>query len=362
MKPRQYKFNNSTLTIVFGDLLQSKADVIVSSDDTYVSMGGGISGCILRAGVNIIRDDAQKKLPASVGDVIVSTAGALEHQKYVFHCLTLSYERQAALREEKCIGDDLQTYILKHSIDRCFTLLHALEVQSIAFPCLGAGVARFPMEKVAVIMADSISRNLCKTQKSFNVELYLYDRFKMLNGIDYIDLFEKFAIKSAFARQRSDADYGMMEQEEPAAEALATQLPHPQEMNHKVFISYSRKDSEQVKLITQILDKHSIPYCIDKEGIYSGSNFKEVIVDAIENSRALIFVSSVNSNASLNVAVEVEYAIRLNKTILPVMLDDAPFSKRIRLDISNIDQIEFAGLHGNESKLITSLKYVLDVK
>lgn len=99
-----------------------------------------------------------------------------------------------------------------------------------------------------------------------------------------------------------------------------------------------------------------------KEGIYSGSNFKEVIVDAIENSRALIFVSSVNSNASLNVAVEVEYAIRLNKTILPVMLDDAPFSKRIRLDISNIDQIEFAGLHGNESKLITSLKYVLDVK
>lgn len=362
MKPRQYKFNNSTLTIVFGDLLQSKADVIVSSDDTYVSMGGGISGCILRAGGDIIRDDAQKKLPASVGDVIVSTAGALEHQKYVFHCLTLSYDGQTASREEKCIGDDLQTYILKHSIDRCFTLLHALEVQSIAFPCLGAGVARFPMEKVADIMADSISRNLCKTQKSFNVELYLYDRFKMLNGIDYIDLFEKFAIKSAFARQRSDADYGMMEQEEPAAEALATQLPHPQEMNHKVFISYSRKDSEQVKLITQILDKHSIPYWIDKEGIYSGSNFKEVIVDAIENSRALIFVSSVNSNASLNVAVEVEYAIRLNKTILPVMLDDAPFSKRIRLDISNIDQIEFAGLHGNESKLITSLKYVLDVK
>lgn len=82
MKPRQYKFNNLTLTIVFGDLLQSKADVIVSSDDTYVSMGGGISGCILRAGGNIIRDDAQKKLPASVGDVIVSTAGALEHQKY----------------------------------------------------------------------------------------------------------------------------------------------------------------------------------------------------------------------------------------------------------------------------------------
>lgn len=360
MKPRQYKFNYSTLTIIFGDLLQTNAEVIVSSDDTCVYMGGGISGCILRAGGEIIRDDARKKLPASVGDVIVSTAGALERQKYVFHCLTLSYEKQTALCEEKCFGEDLQTYILKHSIDRCFTLLHALEVQSIAFPCLGAGMARFPMEKIADIMADSISRNLCKTQKSFNVELYLYD--KRLNEIDYIDLFEKFAIKSAFAQQRSEADYEMMEQEEPSIEAPVTPMPHPHEMNHKVFISYSRKDTEQVKVITQILDKHSISYWIDKEGIYSGSNFKEVIVDAIENSQALIFVSSANSNASVNVAVEVEYAIRLNKTILPVMLDDAPFAKRIRIDISNIDQIEFAGLHGDESKLITSLKYILDVK
>lgn len=44
------------------------------------------------------------------------------------------------------------------------------------------------------------------------------------------------------------------------------------------------------------------------------------------------------------------------------MLDDAPFSKRIRLDISNIDQIEFNDMLHDESKLITSLKYVLDVK
>ena len=32
MEPRKYQFNNSTLTIVFGDILTSKAEVIVSSD------------------------------------------------------------------------------------------------------------------------------------------------------------------------------------------------------------------------------------------------------------------------------------------------------------------------------------------
>lgn len=45
----------------------SQADVIVSSDDTGISMGGGISGSILKAGGESIRQDAQKKLPAQIG-------------------------------------------------------------------------------------------------------------------------------------------------------------------------------------------------------------------------------------------------------------------------------------------------------
>ena len=43
MESRQYKFNESTLTVKFGNILESHADVIVSSDDCYVTMGGGVS-------------------------------------------------------------------------------------------------------------------------------------------------------------------------------------------------------------------------------------------------------------------------------------------------------------------------------
>ena len=64
MNTRKYYYNNSTMTIVFGNILDSKAEVIVSSDDTGISMAGGISGAILKAGGEIIREDAQKKLPA----------------------------------------------------------------------------------------------------------------------------------------------------------------------------------------------------------------------------------------------------------------------------------------------------------
>ena len=94
MESRQYRFNNSTLTIIIGDIIQSKAEVIVSSDDTGISMGGGVSGQIKRAGGNAIQADAQKKCPGELGDVIVSTAGNLEHQKFIFHSLTINDENR----------------------------------------------------------------------------------------------------------------------------------------------------------------------------------------------------------------------------------------------------------------------------
>lgn len=97
MNTRKYHYNNSTMTIVFGNILDSKAEVIVSSDDTGISMAGGISGAIRKAGGDIIREDAQKKLPAQVGDVIVSTSGSLAHQKYVFHCLSLNFEHKISV-------------------------------------------------------------------------------------------------------------------------------------------------------------------------------------------------------------------------------------------------------------------------
>ena len=83
MEPRTYKFNESTLTVKFGNILESQSEVIVSSDDCYVSMGGGVSRAILKEGGLGIKSDAQKMVPVPLGDVVVTTAGSLEHQRYV---------------------------------------------------------------------------------------------------------------------------------------------------------------------------------------------------------------------------------------------------------------------------------------
>lgn len=42
MHSRQYTFNKSMLTMKFGNILDSQAEVIVSSDDCYVTMGEGV--------------------------------------------------------------------------------------------------------------------------------------------------------------------------------------------------------------------------------------------------------------------------------------------------------------------------------
>ena len=175
MEPRNYHFNNSTLTIVFGDIMESKSEVIVSSDDTGISMGGGLSSCIVRAGGESIRVDAQKKLPAQLGDVVVSTAGTLEHQKFIFHCLTIDHEHKFEICKGKLSNsEDIYNYILQHSVDKCFRLLQVLDLNSIAFPCIGAGLAHIPLKKVAEVMADAISEHLCSTSNHYEVELYVH--------------------------------------------------------------------------------------------------------------------------------------------------------------------------------------------
>ena len=359
MEPRKYQFNNSTLTIVFGDITKSKAEVIVSSDDTGISMGGGISGCILRAGGQEIRIDAQKKLPAQLGDVIVSTAGTLEHQKFIFHCLTINHEHKRDIYERRLVNtEEINNYILQHSVDKCFRLLQALELKSIAFPCIGAGLAHIPLKKVAKVMANVISVNLCRTQKPYNIELYLYDRNQVMTEMDYIDMFENFAIQSALSKFQQMSDKHHSEETFPAI-LSSVHIPKREEMKHQVFISYSRKDEKAVGCIKTILEEFKIPYWIDKEGIFSGENYKEVIVDAIDVAKVVIFMSSAKSNESINVIRELGYAVQQQKTIIPVLLDDAPYAKSIRLDMADIDHIEYKNTEQAKRKFVASLAYSL---
>ena len=357
MEPRTYKFNESTLTVKFGNILESQSEVIVSSDDCYVTMGGGVSRAILKEGGFGIKSDAQKMVPVPLGDVVVTTAGSLEHQKYVYHCITIDKKRRMQILASQVMEEDVLNYLLQHAVGKCFQLMQAMDMTSIAFPAIGAGSARIPICKVIEQMSIAIARNLANTNKSLNVELYLYDIYNLYSESDYITLFESLAAKAALVEYKKGL---ITKDEDPIPmQMFNVQLPEKKNMDHEIFISYSRKDKDIAGFVSNVLKENSI-YWIDKEGIYSSSNYKELIVDAIEVSKAVIFISSENSNSSINVIREIGYAVNMNKPILPLMLDDAPYAKSIRLDISDIDQIDFKNPVASSKKLITSLMYVLN--
>lgn len=123
-------------------------------------------------------------------------------------------------------------------------------------------------------------------------------------------------------------------------------------MKYDVFISYSRKDyvdenenvlpDSPVKAIMEFLDENKISYWIDKKGIYSSSQFVKLITQAIRDSKMLLFVSSKHSNASDYTAGEIIEARNKGKAIIPMRIDETPFSEDYRILINKFDHIEFS--------------------
>ena len=55
-----------------------------------------------------------------------------------------------------------------------------------------------------------------------------------------------------------------------------------------------------------------------------------------------------------------KFTQRFGKIIIPVLLDEAPYAKSIRLDIADIDQIEYKDVEQAKKKLVASLAYALE--
>ena len=206
-RERTYRFGDSTLTIRFGDIVRADAQVIVSSDDSYITMGGGVSASILRAGGEAIALDASKKVPAALSDVVVTTAGALQAQ-YVFHAITIGPNPDELTHSD----------IVERTTRRCMQMLDVLQLSSIAFPAIGAGVAGFSYEDVAAKMAEVIADCLTRRSVPTAATIYLFDRFGQMSELDFLRFYEEFAALSP--RIAEQATQALQPTPEPRATVL----------------------------------------------------------------------------------------------------------------------------------------------
>lgn len=347
---RIYEINNSVFSIILGDIIESEAEVIISSDDNYISMGGGVSASIKVGAGDYIIKDTQKHVPCGLGDVIVSSAGSLK-QKYVFHCITLLNNRGKRIRPRDV---DTQRQIISNCIEKCFRLLPLLGVSSIAFSPIGSRVAKYPLDDIASLFSETVARFCYNTNKKYEIELYLQNNAFGFDIMDYIVFFEAVSTQIGIINKQYN--------NQTIRDIISPQnISFEQEkdgddLRKHIFISYSRVNKDKVRPFCKILEELKISYWIDIEGNYSGKNFKEEIVDAIESSSLILFFSSKESNESNNVVKEISMSVSLNKHILPIKLDDSQYAKSIRFDLSDIDWIEYDGSEKSMKKFINCIK------
>lgn len=361
MNKRCYQFGHSEISVIFGNIIDSKAKVIVSSDDTDLSMGGGVSLQIrLKAGPSI-RLDVPKLTPCDIGDVIVTTAGEME-QQYIFHCTTIDYHHNFQTFSSLVISQsDVVEYVIRRCVDKCFRLLNSLDIDSIAFPVLGSGVAGMPFVEVCEIMADAFANNLADTSKSLAVELYVYDVYNRFSEDDYISLFESFSAKASILNYIRSKEKRVLSDNEPkeSPSEVKNSKDVPIVDEHEVFISYSRKDSAFADQVCEMLDANKITYWIDRTGTYCGISFEDMIAQAIDSSRAVIFLSSKNSNKSQYVKREISYAVSKDIPILPMMLDNTPLKGGLALDLSHVHRIDYSESSNWQRELLSGLSIAL---
>ena len=127
----------------------------------------------------------------------------------------------------------------------------------------------------------------------------------------------------------------------------------------KIFISYKRQDKDIVfPIVEEIKQKTGVDCWIDLEGIESGDQFQNVIIDAIDNADIVIFMLSKNFIAPYKdektgkidlkkqtfPEKEVMYALNEGKRIIPLSIDGTTINdcKWLKFNCSGINYIEWS--------------------
>jgi adenylate cyclase len=109
-----------------------------------------------------------------------------------------------------------------------------------------------------------------------------------------------------------------------------------------IFISYSRKDSQQALALAERLQAQGMSVWIDQRGIEAAASWSKEIVHAIDGCKSFIVLLSANSLASENVGREVSIASDSKKKMLPIALEDVKLTDELRYHLAGIQHVAFS--------------------
>ena len=136
-----------SILIIAGDLVEQRVDAIVNAANNELLLGGGVAGAIRTRGGPAIQRECDAHGPVSVGDAAITGGGELP-ARYVIHAASMQ------------LGGRTTAESLRSSMDHAFRLAREHSVRTIAIPAVGTGIAGFPMDECARVMAGCVEHAL----------------------------------------------------------------------------------------------------------------------------------------------------------------------------------------------------------
>ena len=133
------------IVIIAGDLVEQQVDAIVNAANNELALGGGVAGAIRSRGGPAIQQECNARGPVKVGEAAITGGGDLP-VRHVIHAASMQ------------LGGRTTAASLRSSMDHVFRLAREHLVRTIAVPAVGTGIAGFPMDECAAVMADCVER------------------------------------------------------------------------------------------------------------------------------------------------------------------------------------------------------------
>lgn len=154
--------HDSRVVILHGNIVEQTADAIVNAANNDLQLGAGVAGAIRRSGGPSIQDECDAHGPIRVGEAAITGAGNLK-ARFVIHAASMS------------LGGRTTKSTLKSSMDDVFRLCREENLKTVAIPAVGTGIAGFPIDECARVMAESLNQALSVGWQPQEVRFVLFD-------------------------------------------------------------------------------------------------------------------------------------------------------------------------------------------
>ncbi len=139
-----FRIEDTRIEIVQGDLTLQDVDAIVNAANNDLRLGGGVAGAIARRGGPSIQAECDRMGPIRVGESAITGGGDIK-ARWVIHAASME------------LGGRTTAEALRSSTRSSLEIANSKQLGSMAFPAVGTGIARFPIDQCARIMLEEVA-------------------------------------------------------------------------------------------------------------------------------------------------------------------------------------------------------------